>query len=120
MTMTRIKEYTKKPVSIEAIQITDEASKKKAVAWIADSTLGLFSAQEISKRIMEQSPLPESGVTVNTKTGRIHIITLEGLMEVSEGDFVILGLAGEFYPCKPEIFKASYDEVREWESTMED
>lgn len=42
---------------------------------------------------------------------KIH--TLEGDMEVSEGDFVIKGLNGEFYPCKPDIFEKKYELVRE-------
>lgn len=49
--------------------------------------------------------------------GAIHgstlaINTLEGLMTASLGDYVIKGLVGEFYPCKPEIFLASYDLIR--------
>jgi hypothetical protein len=42
-----------------------------------------------------------------------NIKTLEGVMEVSVGDYIIKGLSGEFYPCKPEIFKKSYVEVAE-------
>ena len=37
-----------------------------------------------------------------------NIKTLEGTMEVSEGDYIIKGLNGEFYPCKPDIFHKSY------------
>jgi hypothetical protein len=39
------------------------------------------------------------------------IPTLEGPMTVSPGDWVIRGVAGEFYPCKPEIFAATYEAV---------
>lgn len=39
----------------------------------------------------------------------LYIITLEGNMHVSQGDYVIKGVNGEFYPCKPEIFKKTYD-----------
>jgi len=42
-----------------------------------------------------------------------NIITLEGVMKVSEGDFIIKGVAGEFYPCKPDIFKQTYEPVVE-------
>lgn len=41
----------------------------------------------------------------------IFIRTLEGEMRASCGDYIIRGLAGEFYPCKPEIFEASYEAV---------
>lgn len=37
------------------------------------------------------------------------IKTLEGELHVSKGDYIIKGLKGEFYPCKPEIFEESYD-----------
>ncbi len=39
----------------------------------------------------------------------LYIITLEGEMHVSEGDYVIKGVQGEFYPCKPDIFEQTYD-----------
>jgi len=41
--------------------------------------------------------------------GALEICTLEGTMNVPLGDFVICGLAGEFYPCKPEIFHQKYE-----------
>jgi hypothetical protein len=44
-------------------------------------------------------------------TGRVHIHTLEGVMRVSPGDMVITGVAGEHYPCKPDIFEATYEPV---------
>jgi hypothetical protein len=40
-----------------------------------------------------------------------RILTLEGDLEVTSGDWVIKGTAGEFYPCKPEIFKDIYEAV---------
>lgn len=43
--------------------------------------------------------------------GRID--TLEGPMTVAPGDWVIKGVAGELYPCKDEIFRASYEEVKD-------
>lgn len=42
-----------------------------------------------------------------------HIHTLEGVMTVSEGDWIIKGIKGEFYPCKPDIFEATYEKVEE-------
>lgn len=41
-----------------------------------------------------------------------HIVTLEGIMAVSVGDYIIKGIQGEFYPCKPDIFAATYEEVK--------
>lgn len=41
------------------------------------------------------------------------IKTLEGWQEVSFGDWIIKGIKGEFYPCKPDIFEATYEKVEE-------
>jgi hypothetical protein len=41
----------------------------------------------------------------------VEIDTLEGTMRGDKGDWIIRGIQGEFYPCKPEIFEASYDRV---------
>ena len=41
----------------------------------------------------------------------LYIDTLEGRMHASEGDFIIKGIKGEFYPCKPDIFWETYEEV---------
>lgn len=40
-----------------------------------------------------------------------HTHTLEGVMTVSEGDWIIRGVKGEYYPCKPDIFAATYEEA---------
>lgn len=44
-------------------------------------------------------------------SGELYIKTLEGNLIVSDKDYVIKGIAGEFYPCKPEIFENSYEVV---------
>jgi len=41
----------------------------------------------------------------------VVIQTLEGTMQASPGDWIIRGVAGEFYPCKPDIFEATYEAV---------
>ena len=48
-------------------------------------------------------------VTWTDDTWRLHVDTLEGVMKASWGDWIIKGVAGEFYPCKPDIFAATYD-----------
>jgi len=40
-----------------------------------------------------------------------NICTLEGVMKVSVGDYIIKGVQGEFYPCKPDIFELTYEKV---------
>jgi hypothetical protein len=42
-------------------------------------------------------------------SGAIHVHTLEGPMRVTPGDWIIRGVKGEFYPCKPDIFAATYE-----------
>lgn len=49
-------------------------------------------------------------VALNNKT-TIMIDTLEGFMEISTGDFIIKGAEDEFYPCKPDIFEATYEAI---------
>ena len=47
------------------------------------------------------------------KDPKIIIETLEGTMYASLGDYIIKGVKGEFYPCKPEIFKETYEKLME-------
>lgn len=47
--------------------------------------------------------------TIYVKQGETYIKTLEGDHHVSEGDWIIRGVKGELYPCKPDIFAATYD-----------
>jgi len=49
------------------------------------------------------------GIKINGHT--IFIETLEGVMCANEGDWIIKGVKGEFYPCKPDIFDATYEPV---------
>jgi len=66
----------------------------------------VIEAEQFSK----DSPLPfhKEGVLCHDGT-KWYISTLEGDMTVSEGDWVIRGVKGEYYPCKPDIFEATYE-----------
>ena len=44
--------------------------------------------------------------------GNLGIYTLEGMMWASVGDYIIMGIRGEFYACKPDIFAETYEEVK--------
>jgi len=48
---------------------------------------------------------------INVQTGSVFIPTLEGTHETRVDDFIIRGIKGELYPCKPDIFEATYEEV---------
>lgn len=47
-----------------------------------------------------------------TMKEELVIVTLEGHMIASIGDFIIEGLRGEFYPCKPDVFHKKYEEIQ--------
>jgi hypothetical protein len=81
--------WRKKPVVIEAIQFTAD-NHDECQAWIGDAYDGWQTTCP---------PHPEM----------LRIKTLEGVMEASEGDWIIKGVQGEFYPCKPDIFAATYE-----------
>jgi hypothetical protein len=79
--------YRKKPVIIEAFQ------------WLG--------TQESWEKIIAMGNVPWKPGEMGSKT--FSITTLEGDHLVSEGDFIIKGVAGEFYPCKPDIFEKTYE-----------
>lgn len=68
-----------------------------------------------AERFYADQPLPfrDRGPIVwfDGEDGRFYVQTLEGPLRVSDGDFIICGVKGEFYPCKPDIFAATYDPV---------
>ena len=77
--------YRKKPIVIEAIQFTD-------------------NFDEIEEFV-------GGSISPNHGSALLMIATLEGIMHVSPNDWVIKGVQGEFYPCKPDIFTATYEAV---------
>lgn len=90
--MTR---FRKKPVEIDAIELTHE-NAGEVVGWINDQ------GGDAAIR---------GGPGGGSRGGKVYIKTLEGTMCASPGDYVIRGVEGEFYPCKPGIFAATYDPV---------
>jgi hypothetical protein len=83
--------FRKKPVVIEAVQVTTD---KEGIAEIC--------------RFCPRAALYPGG--------QIGIKTLEGNMTASVGDWIIKGVQGEFYPCKPDIFEATYELVQDKET----
>lgn len=86
--MIEPKTYRKKPVHVEAIEFNGN-----------------------NRRQVEKFVYGESHNNYFTSSPHMTIKTLEGDMKVSKGDYIIRGVAGEFYPCKPDIFAATYEEV---------
>jgi hypothetical protein len=98
--------FRKKPVEIEAMQLVADATPAQGMAvyqWV-ESHLG-----SVPPPCDEEYNGP--GVTIDPADGLMMIRTLEGDMKVSLGDWVIRGVQGEFYPCKPDIFAATYEAV---------
>lgn len=89
-----VQSFRKKPVTIQAIQWTGENTK------------------EVLDFIGRQITVGQ----VNMFTGKVvdmDIPTLEGTMKATVGDWIIKGVKGEFYPCKPDIFEQTYECVSE-------
>ena len=98
--------YTKKPVTIEAMRYAGTPSECMDVyRWVEANTQGSYD--------YDGEIRPAHGVTIRPSDGAFIIFTLEGEMTVSMGDYVIRGVQGEFYPCKPDIFEATYEEVKQ-------
>ena len=83
--------FRKKPVVIEAIQYT-----------------GDYDSFCMVQNFVGNSFIPYA---MNEDSRTIGIKTLEGNMIVSVNDFIIKGVNGEFYPCKPDIFEKTYEVV---------
>jgi len=89
--------FRKKPVVIEAEQYKPGMEDGYACYTIGGQFVGYYD---------KNGALP--------KTRRIPAIkTLEGFHEISDGDFIITGIKGERYPCKPDIFHITYELVEE-------
>ena len=102
-----VKKYRKLPVIIEARQLIGTTAETHAVyLWIAQNTLGPFEPLGV---IEGRQPCPPSGVSIDPRDGRLMIATLEGFCHADIGDWIIRGVAGEFYPCKPDIFAKTYE-----------
>ncbi|WP_218924661.1 hypothetical protein [Streptomyces sp. or20] len=85
--------FRKKPVEIEAVHLTNGVAPDEVASWCGGRV----------------APHPEQNYTGGALV--IEIDTLEGTMRAEPGDWIIKGVAGEFYPCKPDIFEATYEAV---------
>jgi len=94
-----VAKYRKKPVIIEAIQLN----------WFNWDKVLQFAGVGRLEDGRPEGHVPEDG---SSNCGLL-IPTLEGVMLVIEGDWIIRGIKGELYPCKPDIFEATYEPVQE-------
>jgi hypothetical protein len=87
--------FRKKPVIIEAVKWNPDKNGnfdgEWPISWLGSADKWKVSAIDLS----------------------LFIPTLEGEMKASSGDWIIKGVNGEFYPCKPDIFEKTYEAVKE-------
>lgn len=90
--MSEVRKYRKKPVVIEARQIDtmDYDDMCAIVAWCGGRAIDWSDEDDFQVMAID---------------------TPEGTMTAGPGDWIIRGVAGEFYPCKPDIFAATYEEA---------
>lgn len=86
--------FRKKPVVIEAHRLP-------------------FVGETPSAAFMEFLERAPDDVIVSDYDEGLAISTLEGVMRADPGDWIIKGVKGEFYPCKPDIFEATYERVED-------
>lgn len=94
-----IKKYRKKPVVIEAVQWTGR-NVDEIEDFVKDNIYGY------GDNLVEYKPRE-----CQYLSRLLYIKTLEGIMTASVNDYIIKGVDCEFYPCKPDIFEQTYDEV---------
>lgn len=87
--------YRKKPVVIEAFKWTGDVKQVEDPIWIVEA---------IKKGIVWFN-------NVGTENVNMEIKTLEGNHIANRGDYIIQGIHGELYPCKPDIFEKTYERV---------
>ena len=89
--------FRKKPVVIDAVQWTGGNLKEIIDFTGLDKSAEKWSWSEFEKVV---------------STEGLKIFTLEGPLNASIGDWIIRGISGEYYPCKPDIVESTYDEVK--------
>ena len=108
--------YIKKQVVVEAVQWDGTLEKALEISQIdgLNSIIEYYSTKTV---IIGEST--SNSVNTSEEIKSFKIKTLEGDMNVSEGDYIIKGIKGEFYPCKEDIFKKTYLDFTEYVSTNE-
>lgn len=89
--------YKKKPVEVEAFQYDGDLKDSNEKYYIPNWAVTAFENGIMFYGEYENSP------------SELFIKTLEGTHHVSVGDYIIRGVKGELYPCKPDIFEETYE-----------
>ncbi|HYC64020.1 MAG TPA: hypothetical protein VEC14_04745 [Reyranellaceae bacterium] len=96
--------FRKKPVVIEAFQYRAGTEFYDWPDWASGEL-----KHEMGGLVVSRDGNPERRIT--SFGDKLEITTLEGVMVASHGDWIIRGVKGELYPCKPDIFAATYEPV---------
>lgn len=91
--------FRKKPIVIEAVQIK-KGMGRTAPEWFPDA-------------VLSGELIPHGMGAVTRDMPWVEVSTLEGVMRGDAGDWIIRGVKGELYPCKNDIFEATYERVSE-------
>ena len=94
-----VMKFRKKPVVIEAVK------------WTGKNHREMYNFLEGTDDVVEQPTGKNFDINFSLVAGGLVIKTLEGQHIASIGDWIIKGVANEFYPCKPDIFEATYESV---------
>jgi hypothetical protein len=98
-----VKKFRKKPIVIEAIQ-WDGSNLKEIIEFVGlHPSANLWTWNEYKEVV---------------KKDGLKIFTLGGKMNADVGDFIIKGIKGEFYPCKPDIFEQTYEDEAKVDELM--
>lgn len=94
--------YRKIPIPVEAKKWAG-GRDDELLDWLRDGGCDYTYHAGLSRISVPAEPLAPS----------LRIRTLAGVMEVTPGDWVIKGVAGEFYPCRGDVFESTYDVVED-------
>jgi hypothetical protein len=100
--------YRKKPIVVEAFKWTGGPDQEEDPEWIIEALKKDFFSTFGGARIIK----PNDKIM-------LELMTLEGRMHANVGDYIIKDIKGELYPCKPDIFEATYEEVEVVEDVFE-
>lgn len=93
--------YRKKPVVIEAFQYDGDLKGSDGQYYVPDWAVKAF----------ENKAIFFDGLDSESPPTELFIKTLEGVHHANVGDYIIQGVNGELYPCKPDIFEKTYEAV---------
>jgi hypothetical protein len=94
--------YRKRPVEVDAIRWTGR-NETEVIDFIFED--------DRWREGIDDGYVNGPGIGMTPGLGTLDIPTREGMMTASAGDWIIRGIQGELYPCKPDIFAATYEAV---------